>query len=84
VPLHVTVSAPHRTTRTTGGYHNALHLSCARARRRSLVVTLIIVVSLALVAAGYGRDQITPVLALFGSIVGYLLGTASRKDGKSD
>ena len=44
---------------------------------RTLTVTLIVVVSLALVASGWGKDQITPVLGLFGTIVGYLLG-ASR------
>jgi hypothetical protein len=43
---------------------------------RSLTVTLIVVVSLALVSSGYGKDQITPVLGLFGTIVGYLLGSA--------
>ncbi len=46
---------------------------------RALTVTLIVVVSLALVASGYGQEQITPVLGLFGTIVGYLLGAGSKK-----
>lgn len=46
---------------------------------RSLTVTLIVVVSLALVSSGYGKEQITPVLGLFGTIIGYLLGAAGRK-----
>jgi len=41
---------------------------------RALTVTLIVVISLALVSSGYGKEQIVPVLGLFGTIVGYLLG----------
>ena len=50
---------------------------------RALTVTLIVVISLALVSSGYGKDQITPVLGLFGTIVGYLLGAAHTKRGDS-
>ena len=50
---------------------------------RTLTVTLIIVISLALVSSGYGKEQITPVLALFGTIIGYLLGAARPRATKS-
>src|SRR5215831_502794 len=46
---------------------------------RTLTVTLIVVISLALVSSGYGKEQITPVLGLFGTIIGYLLGTARSR-----
>lgn len=45
---------------------------------RGLTVTTIVVLALAIVSSGFGRDQITPVLGLFGTIVGYLLGAGSR------
>ena len=45
---------------------------------RTLTVTLIVVVSLALVSSSYGASQITPVLGLFGTIVGYLLSSARQ------
>jgi hypothetical protein len=48
---------------------------------RTLTVTLIVVVSLALVSSGYGKDQITPVLGLFGTILGYLLGANASSQG---
>lgn len=40
------------------------------------VVTLIIIGSLFLVTAGYGNQQIAPILGLLGTIAGYLLGKA--------
>jgi len=48
---------------------------------RILTVTLIIVISLALVASGYGKEQITPVISLFATIVGYILGAAKSEGG---
>jgi hypothetical protein len=50
---------------------------------RVLTVTMIIVISLALVSSGYGKDQITPVLGLFGTIVGYLLGASGHDRRRS-
>jgi len=41
-----------------------------------LIVTLIIIGSLFLVTAGYGNQQIAPILGLLGTIAGYLLGKA--------
>jgi len=40
------------------------------------VVTLIIIGALFLVTAGYGNQQIAPILGLLGTIAGYLLGKA--------
>lgn len=40
------------------------------------IVTLIIIGSLFLVTAGYGNEQIAPILGLLGTIAGYLLGKA--------
>ncbi|QBR03629.1 hypothetical protein [Paraburkholderia pallida] len=47
---------------------------------RTFTTSLIVVVSLALVASGYGEQQISPVLGLFGTIVGYLLGASRNRD----
>ncbi|MEL7123663.1 MAG: hypothetical protein AAFO07_29745 [Bacteroidota bacterium] len=50
------------------------------------VVTLIIIGSLFLVTAGYGNEQIAPILGLMGTIAGYLLGkfdNSSRKNTTS-
>ena len=52
--------------------------STADETLRTLTVSLIVVVSLVLVSSGYGKEQITPVLGLFGTIVGYLLGAGTR------
>jgi hypothetical protein len=43
---------------------------------RALTVTLIVVISLAMISSGYGKEQISPVLGLFGTIIGYLLGAS--------
>jgi hypothetical protein len=40
-------------------------------------VTLIIVGSLVLIAAGFGDKQIAPAMGLFGTLAGYLLGKAA-------
>lgn len=39
-----------------------------------LSVTLVIVGALFLVTAGYGNDQIAPIIGLLGTVAGYLLG----------
>jgi hypothetical protein len=57
--------------------------SSADEALRTLAVTLIVVISLALVSSGYGKEQITPVLGLFGTIIGYLLGAARPRATKS-
>jgi len=41
---------------------------------RLLTLTLVIVATLFTVAAGFGREEIAPVIGLFGTIIGYLLG----------
>ena len=44
-------------------------------------VTLIIVGTLFLIAAGFGDKQIAPAMGLFGTLAGYLLGKASVDPG---
>lgn len=45
---------------------------------RIFSVTLIILISLELVLGGYDKDQIAAPLGLFGTIMGYILGSANR------
>lgn len=47
-------------------------------------VTLIIVGTLFLIAAGFGDKQIAPAMGLFGTLAGYLLGKASVDANKKD
>lgn len=47
-----------------------------------LSVTLIIVGSLFLVTAGYGNEQIAPIIGLLGTIAGYLMGRQQQPSGK--
>ena len=44
-----------------------------------IVVTLIITASLFLITAGFSSEQITPIIGLLGTIVGYLLGSNAYK-----
>ncbi len=46
------------------------------------IVTLIIIGALFLVTAGYGNQQIAPILGLLGTIAGYLLGKAFDGGGR--
>lgn len=43
----------------------------------SYLITLIILSSLFLIVAGYNKDQVTPLVGLFGTIAGYILGKRS-------
>jgi len=43
------------------------------------VITLIIIGTLVLIAAGLSNDQIAPAIGLFGTIAGYLLGRSERQ-----
>ena len=45
-----------------------------------LVIILVIISSLFLISAGFNSDQITPVIGLLGTIIGYLLGS-NRQGG---
>lgn len=47
-------------------------------------VTLIIVGTLFLIAAGFGDKQIAPAMGLFGTLAGYLLGKASVDTDKKE
>jgi hypothetical protein len=46
---------------------------------RLFTVPLVIVASVFLVVTGYSNDQITPVVGLLGTIVGYILGANSNR-----
>lgn len=46
---------------------------------RIVVIITIIFSSLFLITAGFSNDQITPVIGLFGAIVGYLLGKTTER-----
>ena len=45
---------------------------------RGLCVTLVIVGSLFCITAGFGQGQIAPVVGLFGTIVGYVIGQQGK------
>jgi hypothetical protein len=47
-------------------------------------VTLIVVGTLFLIAAGFGDKQIAPAMGLFGTLAGYLLGRATAAKKKED
>jgi hypothetical protein len=47
-----------------------------------LSVTVIIIGGLFLVTAGYGNDQIAPIIGLMGTIAGYLMGRQQPSSGK--
>ena len=49
---------------------------------RMTMVTLIITLAVGTLVMGYDERQIAPVLGLFGSIVGYLLGRGDRPAGR--
>lgn len=46
---------------------------------RTYTVTLIIVGTMFLITAGYDSEQISPAMALFGTIAGYLLGRIDQQ-----
>src|ERR1700751_1856549 len=47
---------------------------------RMTMITLIVTLAVGTLVMGYDERQIAPVLGLFGSIVGYLLGRGDRAD----
>ena len=47
---------------------------------RIYVITIIVFGTLAIVAAGYSSEQVAPVMGLFGTIAGYILGRSERRD----
>ena len=50
---------------------------------KGLTVTTIVVLALAIVSSSFGVEQMTPVLGLFGTIIGYLLGSGGRQGAVS-
>ena len=51
---------------------------------RTMIITLVIIASLFLISAGFSSDQITPIIGLLGTIVGYLLGSNQGGADKND
>ena len=49
---------------------------------RMVGLTLVLTASLFLITAGYSQEQITPVVGLLGTIIGYLLGSGQKKDAE--
>jgi len=47
---------------------------------RMVGLTLVMIFSVLLIAAGYAQEQMAPVFALLGSITGYLIGKRDPKD----
>jgi hypothetical protein len=45
---------------------------------RLVIVVIVVCASLILISGGYSTDQIAPAFGLFGSIIGYILGSATR------
>jgi hypothetical protein len=45
---------------------------------RLVIVVIVVTASLILIAGGYSTDQTAPAFGLFGSIIGYILGSANR------
>jgi hypothetical protein len=50
---------------------------------RNTTVTLVVTLGVAAIAVGYNSTQITPVLTLFGTIIGFLLGQQTRGEAGS-
>lgn len=50
---------------------------------RTFTITLIVVGTMFLIAAGYRTEQISPALGLFGTIAGYLLGRSDQASARS-
>lgn len=48
---------------------------------RTLVIPMCVVAAVFLTVVGYDSQQISPVIGLLGTIIGYLLGTGSRSNG---
>jgi hypothetical protein len=51
---------------------------------RVFAVTLILQGTLFFITAGFDSNQIAPAMGLFGTIAGYLLGRADRKESDPD
>ena len=50
---------------------------------RTYGTVLVLILAVILIVAGYSNDQITPVIGLLGTIVGYLLGKESASERAS-
>ena len=46
---------------------------------RLVIVVIVVTASLILIAGGYSTNQTAPAFGLFGSIIGYILGSSTRQ-----
>jgi hypothetical protein len=53
------------------------HMGWAQEVTRAFTLAVIVTAGLFLITAGYGRDQIDPMMGLLGTIAGYILGRSS-------
>lgn len=53
------------------------HTGWAQEATRSFTLAVIVTAGLFLITAGYGREQIDPMMGLLGTIAGYILGRSS-------
>jgi len=51
---------------------------------RLFIVVIVVAASLILITGGYSNDQIAPAFGLFGTIVGYILGSSGRRPEAGD
>ena len=51
---------------------------------RIFIVTILVFGSLLVMSAGFGEEQLTPVIGFFGTIAGYILGRGDRLDSGSN
>ena len=49
---------------------------------RLVIVVIVVCASLILIAGGYSTNQTAPAFGLFGSIIGYILGSANRQNAR--
>jgi hypothetical protein len=50
---------------------------------RLVIVVIVVSASLILITAGYSNQQIAPAFGLFGTIIGYILGSSGRKSSSA-
>ena len=53
------------------------HMGWAQEVTRAFTLAVIVTAGLFLITAGYGREQIDPMMGLLGTIAGYILGRSS-------
>ena len=51
---------------------------------KNLTVTLVMTLGVCALTLGYNQEQIAPIIGLFGTIIGFLLGQRTRADGRDN